>query len=126
MKLTSFNPQIITRSAEGVTGLFEALGFEQRHVKEGIGEFGVKGIRMRDANGFALDISQSNAGPERDLMAIRMNVDNFGEAYALLLAHGFRNFYGDHTAETKTSHSAIMVSPTGVVINLVEHIREKT
>ena len=125
MKITAWNPQIITRNAEPVVQLFEALGFEKRHAQEGIGEFGVKGIRMRDANGFYLDISQSNAGPEQDLMAIRMNVDDFDSAYSLLLSHGFRNFYGDHRTETKTSHSAIMISPSGYVINLIEHIHKE-
>jgi len=57
----------------------------------------------------------------RDLMAIRMNVDNFVEAYELLIAHGFRNFYGDQTVGTKSSESAIMISPSGFVINLVQH-----
>ena len=62
MKLTTFNPQIITKDAEGVVQLFEALGFERRHTKEEIGELGVTGIRMKDANGFYLDISTKPIG----------------------------------------------------------------
>ena len=31
MKITSFNPQIITKDAEAVAKLFEEMGFEKRH-----------------------------------------------------------------------------------------------
>lgn len=33
MKITSFNPLIVTRDAENVIRLFEELGFERRHRK---------------------------------------------------------------------------------------------
>lgn len=121
MKITTFNPQIITTDAEAVAKLFEVLGFERRHHPKGIGELDVTGIRMKDANGFYLDISQPNMQMPQDLTAIRMNVDNFDEAYALLTAHGFRNFYGDQTVGTKSSESVIMISPSGFVINLIQH-----
>jgi hypothetical protein len=124
MKITTFNPQIITKDAEALVKLFEQLGFEKRHQQEGIGEFDVKGIRLKDANGFNLDISQPDTLPTgHDLMAIRMNVDDFDEAYQLLVKNGFRNYYGDSTASTRTGKSAIMISPTGFVINLVQHIK---
>ncbi|MBQ7746421.1 MAG: hypothetical protein IJT92_03095 [Spirochaetia bacterium] len=124
MKITTFNPQIITKDAEALVKLFEQLGFEKRHQQEGIGEFGVKGIRLKDANGFNLDISQPDALPTgHDLMAVRMNVDDFDEAYQLLVKNGFRNYYGDSTASTRTGKSAIMISPTGFIINLVQHIK---
>ncbi len=124
MKITTFNPQIITKDAEALVKLFEQLGFEKRHQQEGIGEFDVKGIRLKDANGFNLDISQPDALPTgHDLMAVRMNVDDFDEAYQLLVKNGFRNYYGDSTASTRTGKSAIMISPTGFVINLVQHIK---
>lgn len=123
MKITTFNPQIITRNATPIVQLFETLGFEKRHDQEGIGELNVEGIRMKDANGFYMDISQPETSPiQRDLTAIRMNVDDFDEAYNLLLARGFRNFYGDGTAVTKTSRSAIMISPSGFCINIIQHI----
>ena len=124
MKITTFNPQIITKNAEALVKLFEQLGFEKRHQQEEIGELDVKGIRLKDANGFNLDISQPVALPTgHDLMAIRMNVDDFDEAYQLLVKNGFRNYYGDSTASTRTGKSAIMISPTGFVINLVQHIK---
>ena len=123
MKITTFNPQIITKDAETVAKLFEELGFEKRHNPKGIGELDVTGIRMKDTNGFYLDISQPNMQVPQDLAVIRMNVDNFTEAYELLTAQGFENFYGDQTVGTKSSESAIMISPSGFVINLVQHIK---
>ena len=124
MKITTFNPQIITTDAAPVAELFEALGFERRHTKEGIGELGVTGIRRRDANGFYVDISQTSALPQQAMAAIRMNVDDFDAASRLLLSHGFKNYYGDHTADTSSSRSAIMISPSGFAINLIQHIKD--
>ena len=125
MKITTFNPQIITKNAEPLVQLFEELGFEKRHNQEGIGDLDVTGIRMKDANGFYLDISQVDALPApNDLTAIRMNVDNFDEVYEMLLSRGFKNFYGDQTVGTNTSKSAMMISPSGFAINLIEHIKE--
>lgn len=124
MKITTFNPQIITKNAESAVRLFEALGFQRHHTKEDIGELGVTGIRMKNADGFYVDVSQTDVIPVEALTAIRMNVDNFDEAYQLLIAHGFKNFYGDRSVEDPTSRSAVMGSPNGFVINLVQHIRK--
>ena len=124
MKITTFNPQIITKDAESVKKLFEDLGFEQRHNPKGIGELDVTGIRMKDANGLYLDISQPDVQIPQDLTVVRMNVDNFGEAYELLKSHGFKNFYGDQTVAMKSSESTIMISPSGFAINLVQHIKD--
>ena len=118
MKITTFNPQIITKDAEPVVELFEKIGFEKRHNPEGIGDLNVEGIRMKDGNGFYLDISMPEVNLPQDVTVIRMNVDDFEEAYKLLLEHGFRNFYGDKTAEMKSSRSALMISPSGFAINL--------
>ena len=123
MKITTFNPQIITKDAEPVVKLFEELGFETRHNPDGIGELNVEGIRMKDGNGFYLDVSMPDIQLPQDVAAIRMNVDDFDEVYKLLTEHGFRNFYGDKTVETKSSKSALMISPSGFAINLVQHIK---
>ena len=79
---------------------------------------------MKDANGLYLDISQPDVQIPQDLTVIRMNVDNFGEAYELLKSHGFKNFYGDQTVAMKSSESTIMISPSGFAINLVQHIKD--
>lgn len=124
MQITTFNPQIITKNADPIVQLFEELGFEKRHDQEGIGELNVEGIRMKNPEGFYLDISQPDLPLQQDVTSIRMNVDDFDEAYQLLKEHGFKNVYGDHTADTKTSRSAVMIAPSGFSINLIQHIRK--
>ena len=124
MIITTFNPQIITKDAEPIVTLFEELGFEKRHNPEEIGDLNVEGIRMKDTNGFYLDISAPDIRLPQDVTAIRMNVDDFDEAYETMAAHGFKNFYGDKTVETKSARSALMLSPTGFAINLVQHIKK--
>ena len=126
MKITSFNPQIITKDAEAVVRLFEALGFERRHIKEGIGDLSVTGIRMKDENGFYLDISESDQLPVDCIEAIRMNVDNFDEAYEFLTDRGFTNPRGGQTVDTKTNKSCMMKSPSGFAFDLCQHITEET
>lgn len=123
MKITTFNPQIVTRDAEPVVELFEQLGFERRHRQEDIGDLEVTGIRMKDANGFYVDISQSEVVPDKDAVAIRMNVDDFDEIYQMLCDKGFKNIYGKRTVKTKTSNSAMMVAPSGFAINLIQHMK---
>ena len=123
MKITTFNPQIVTNEPEPIIKLFEELGFEKRHTKEGIGKLGVTANRMKDANGFHIDISNPSLQLPQDIVAIRMNVDNFDDAYKLLLDHGFKNALGDERiAETGTSRNAVMRSPSGYMIVLIQHI----
>ena len=124
MKITTFNPQIITKNAESLVSLFQELGFEVRHNPEGIGDLNVEGIRMKDANGFYLDISQPDMDLPQDVTAIRMNVDDFDEAYGMLTEQGFRNFYGDRIVETGSARSAIMIAPSGFAVNLVQHLKK--
>ena len=123
MEITTFNPQIITKDAESVAALFEELGFEKRHDQKGIGEFGVRDIRMKDNGGFYLDISQPAGYDHPDAVGIRINVRDFNEAYDLLISRGFKNVYGDDTVKTKSSKSAFLIAPSGFGINLIEHIR---
>ena len=126
MKITTFNPQIITKNAEPVVKLFEELGFVKRHDQKDIGELNVEGIRMRDENGFYIDISQTDSEmlPAEAMVSIRMNVDDFDEAYEMFISRGFKNIYVDHAIETKTSRSALMISPSGFSVNLIQHIKK--
>ena len=123
MKITSFNPQIFTKNADPIVDLFEGLGFDVRHDQEGIGELNVEGIRMKNPDGFYLDISCPDTDLPRDMVGIRMNVDDFDFAYQLLLKNGFRNFYGERTVDTATSRSAVLISASGFAINLIRHIK---
>ena len=124
MKITTFNPQIITKDAESIAELFQELGVEKRHRPEGIGELNVSGIRMKNEDGFYLDISSPETELPQDVTVIRMNVDDFDEAYDMLVKRGFRNFYGDKTVEMKSARSALMISPSGFAFNLVQHIKK--
>ena len=124
MKITSFNPLIITRNADAAIKLFEALGFERRHKKTGIGEEkNVTSVSMKDANGFHVDVTQVDNLPQ-DISTIRMNVDDFDEAYKFLTDHGFTNAQGEKVTDTGSSHATMMVSPSGFSISLVKHIKE--
>ena len=123
MKITTFNPQIITRDSEAVIHFFEELGFEQTHVKEDIGDMRVKGIRMKHPDGFHVDISQNDVIPVETITSIRMNVDNFDEAYKILTARGFKNIYGAKTANAGSARSAMMFLSPGFSINIIEHIK---
>ena len=123
MKITTFNPQIITQNAEPIVQLFHELGFEKHHNPKGIGELNVEGIRMKDANGFYLDISTPDVQLPQDVTVIRMNVDDFDEAYQLLISRGFKSVYGRQNVTTKTSRSAMMLSPSGFAINLIQHTK---
>ena len=123
MKITTFNPLIVTKDAEPVIALFEALGFEKRHTKEGISINNVTDIRMKDANGFHVDITQGNG----EWTMIRMNVDNLEEAVKLLEARGFhkaRHEAAHETVDTGSSKFNIMVSPSGVIISVSQHIKD--
>jgi hypothetical protein len=126
MKITSFNPFIATARPDETVSLFEEMGFEKRHIKQGI-EIADRNdtvIRMKDANGFHLDVLQSNEEQPRDSIGIRMNVDDFDEACRMLLDHGFRNVYGGETVQTGSSKAAMMVSPSGFCISVIQHLKK--
>lgn len=121
MKITTFNPQIFTKNADPIVDVFAKLGFEKRHDQEGIGELAVEGIRMKNPDGFYLDVSCPDTDLPRDMVGIRMNVDDFDSAYPLLLNSGFKNVYGERTVDTATGRSAVLISSSGFAINLVQH-----
>ena len=124
MKITSFNPLIVTRDAEPVIKLFEELGFEKRHnIEANTGKTDFNSVRMKDANGFYVDVANV-PNTQRDLTIIRMNVEDFEEAYAFLTAKGFKNSRGDQTVDTQTNKSCMMVSPSGFAFDLCEHIKD--
>ena len=123
MKITSFNPLIATKDAASAIKLFEELGFERRHTNEGIGKDSVTDVRMKDLNGFHLDVSQGDG----EWMMIRMNVDNLEEAIAFLEEHGFhkaRHAAANETVDTGSSRFNIMVSATGFILAVSQHIQE--
>jgi hypothetical protein len=124
MTITSFNPIILTSKADAATAVFEALGFEWRHMKTDIDDRTEASIRMKDANGFHVDIVQIDVLPQ-DMTAIRMNVRDFDEAFELLTARGFHIVQGGKVTDTESSRAVMLVSPSGFAINLVKHIRKE-
>lgn len=125
MKITTFDPIIITRNGDAAVDTFEALGFEKNHAPvTDTGHGDIQSYRMKDANGFHVDVAYSISNISQDVTFIRMNVDNFEEAYNILIDHGFRNTRGDKTLDTQSAKAATMVSPSGFTIALVEHIKK--
>lgn len=122
MKITSFNPLIVTRDAAPAIELFEALGFERRHNNTSIDEKNISNVTMKDANGFHVDVAQANVA--QDMTIIRMNVDNFEEAYEFLISKGFTCPTG-RVIEQESSRSAMMVSPSGFAFDLCHHIKKE-
>lgn len=125
MKVTGFSPLIITDSsdADNMIKLFEDLGFEQRHKQIQLNGRDINDVTMRDAGGHCIDIASVPVKP-LDSVIIRMNVDDFEEAYEMLTARGF--VCGSNSViETPSSKSALMISPTGFKFDLCQHIRKK-
>ena len=124
MKITSFNPLIVTKDSASAIALFEELGFERRHTKEGISLNNVTDVRMKDANGFHVDVSQGTG----EWTMIRMNVDDLAEAIAFLEAHGFhkaRHEAANDTVDTGSSRFNIMVSASGFILAVSQHVKDK-
>ena len=123
MKITGFQPLIVSADADELISLFEDLGFEQRHEKTGINDKDISNVSMKDENGFRVDVTKGASVP-RDLTAIRMNVDDFAEAYEVLTRHGFKNAQGYKLTQTSSSTDTLMVSPSGFGIVLSQHIKD--
>ena len=124
MKITSFSPLIMTNDPENVRKVFEELGFEKTHEKKDIAETNHSGgFRMKDADGHGVSIAEVDRVP-RDMTVVQMNVDDFDEAIALLSSRGFKNMRGEgNVIETGSSKTAVMISPSGFAINVIQHIK---
>ena len=122
MKITNLSPIIVSRDSESIIKLFEDMGFEKRHKKTDIEGGQNTNVNMKDAAGHAVDVASSVNVPQ-DLLAIKINVDDFDEAYQFLLDHGFRNSRGDKVTRTSSSEDTYMISPSGFAIVLSQHIR---
>ena len=126
MKISTFNPVIMSTKAEEISSMFEELGFERRHTKTGIkGEditFVGMGYTGEDGKVFRVDIA--DAPVPKDVSTIRMNIDNFDEAYNFFIDHGFKNAMGDKLMLSASAKGALLRSPSGFTINIVKHIKE--
>ena len=57
MKITAFNPLIVTKDSKSAVELFEELGFEKRHTKTGINDKDITNFDLKDENGFRVDVA---------------------------------------------------------------------
>lgn len=123
MKITTFNPLIITRNPEPTIKLFEDMGFEIRHKKENISEINTTDVRMKDANGFHVDVAYGDG----EYNMIRINVDDFDEAIEFFMSHGFRkprHERAEKTVDTGSSKYTMLVGPGGFLIAVSQHFKD--
>ena len=124
MKITTFDPIIVSPNAENVIKVFEDLGFEKKHAPTNdFGNGNVTSVRMKHPEGYHVDVVATEKQMDRDRMLIRMNVDDFDAAYEILTAHGFKNVGSKETLETSSAKSASMESPSGFRMAIVQHIK---
>lgn len=123
MKITTFDPLILSPKADDVIEVFGALGFEKTHAPVTETEtMDITSTRMKDINGFHVDVADLNILPQ-DMTSIRMNVDSFEDAEQLLTAKGFTNIQGDKVGESPSARGTGFVSPTGFSIVVSQHIK---
>ena len=126
MKITAFNPRILTKDAEPIVRLFEELGFERHHTPTGTSATGTNyvGYRMKHPDGFYVDVAQSDKVRTQDEPGIRMNVDDYDAAYKILTGHGFKSATNNTTTDTGSAKADLVVSPSGFRIALIQHIKK--
>ena len=123
MKITTFNPSIITKEAEPIIKLFEELGFQQTHNKAENVDVEFSAHRMKNEGGFHVDVVEVPVIP-KTYTAIRINVDNYEEAYQFFISRGFRESKGFAPSTTASSKYAYLVSPTGFIVDICEHVKK--
>lgn len=124
MKITGFNPTIITKNYEDTIKLYEAMGFKIAHQSNVAEALISQSTRMKNADGFVLDINESDKFP-CDLTLIRINVDDLDGYYKLFTDKGFKNVMGDGViVENSHFKGAHLVSPSGFGIMLMQHIKK--
>ena len=124
MKFTSFQPLILTKDAASAVQLFEALGFVKNHTTSVISKGReIPTYCLKHPDGFHVDVSEVDSMPQ-DRILIRMNVDNFDEAYDYLVSKGFTNPSANKSTDNPTSRSCMMVSPSGFAFDLCQHIKD--
>ena len=126
MKITSFYPMIVTRDSEDIVKLFGEMGFGVRHDFSGTTETDYRIIIMEDGDGHRVDIAEAET--ESDRVIIRLNVDDFEETIEFLLAHGFRkprHERASKTVDTGSSTYTMLVSPSGYIMAVSQHIKNR-
>ncbi len=124
MKITSFNPFIMTANADELVSLYEDLGFKTAHHSVNmVNNKEINNYTMRDDEGHQVDISDM-PGISHDMVSIRVNVRDFKEAYNFFMERGFKNIDTDNILNTGSAHIATLLSPSRFLISIAEHIRK--
>ena len=124
MRITGINPIIASSKAEEAVSLFTALGFEKQHNPVVTSATGTASVsRMKHENGYHVDILDLDRDMPQDMTGIRINVDDFDEAYKLFTANGFEIAPGDNIVDLGFAKTVIMVSPSGFIVSLMQHIK---
>ncbi|MBQ9059048.1 MAG: hypothetical protein IJ125_07680 [Atopobiaceae bacterium] len=128
MKITTFDPVIVTNRPDEVLPVFEKFGFEKKHSPTVKGPSGYEATdnRMKTENGMTMDVIaiDPNLPLEKEILAIRMNVDDFEEAYQMLTDLGFKPSHEGAITETDYAKGVGMLSPIGFNIYLIQHKKE--
>jgi len=53
-----------------------------------------------------------------------MKITSFNPLIVTGTARGFTNPQGDHTVDTKSNRSAMLISPSGFAFDLCQHIKD--
>ena len=123
MNITGFYPMIATADADSIVKVFEEMGFEICHDFSGTTETDYRLVVMEDGSGHRVDIAEAGT-EERDRILVRMNVDDFEAAYEILVRSGYVNTRGDKRVISGSAVEATMVSPSGQVISLIQHMKK--
>lgn len=123
MKITSFNPMIITNRAEEVLKAFEQWGFNKKHAPTLTMASGTEftDYRLQSEEGFYMDVAAIDMPLPMEVPAIRINVDDFDEAYRMLTEVGYKPTHEGAFMENEHSKSVALVGPIGFTIYLVQH-----
>lgn len=123
MKITTFNPMIVTNRPDEVLKFFEQWGFTKKHAPTMKAASGDEFIdyRLQSEEGFYMDVAAVNKPLPAEVTAIRINVEDFDEAYNWLTSVGF--FSHDGVFETEHVKGAMMSGPVGFSIFLLQHLK---
>ena len=70
------------------------------------------------------ELVQSADLPRESLTGIRVNVDDFDEAYELLTSRGFKKAPGTDIVDTGSAKALLMIAPSGFLLELIQHIKK--
>ena len=124
MKITNFSPLIISPNYEEVMAVFEALGFEKQHLKTNVEGGRNDSVTMKNENGDYVTVAKG-LEHQNDLTSIRINVDDFNEAYQFFMNHGFTDSRGGTVTTTRSSLDTLLISPSGFTVTISQHTKSE-